>query len=331
LATAVSALPRWSEPVGLGAKRTRTLTRPLYGLGSGAERLPPCRQRHPCVAPMPTTSPRTTCGCRRVCSGRSLLSLLGALTPDPVTGRSCRSCANRSTGSAARHRLLRYGPPVLVDLSHVITEGMTTYPGLPGPVICDFLSREASRAHYAPDTSFQIGRIELVSNTGTYVDVPFHRYADGVDLADQELGPLAGRPVLVVDAAGHATRPLGQETFADLDVEGCAVLLRTGQDELFGTRAYGANEHPFVSRSGAETLRDRGAALVGIDAVNIDDLADGSRPAHTVLLGAGIPICEHLRGLETLPPTGARFFAVPPRFRGVGTFPVRAYAEISGP
>lgn len=220
---------------------------------------------------------------------------------------------------------------MLVDLSHVITDGMTTYPGLPGPLICDFLSREESHAHYAPGTEFQIGRIELVSNTGTYVDVPFHRYADGVDLADQELGPLAGRPALVVDVVHGAPRSLGAETFAGLDVDGCAVLLRTGQDALFGTEAYGANEHPFLSRAGAETLRDRGAALVGIDAVNIDDLADGSRPAHTVLLRAGIPICEHLRGLEALPTTGARFFAVPPRFRGVGTFPVRAYAEIDEP
>lgn len=155
---------------------------------------------------------------------------------------------------------------MLVDLSHVITDGMTTYPGLPGPLVCHYLSREASRAHYADGTEFQIGRIELVSNTGTYVDVPFHRFAEGVDLADQGLEPLAGRP-----------------------------------------------------------------ALVGIDAVNIDDLADGTRPAHTVLLGAGIPICEHLRGLDALPTTGARFFAVPPRFRGVGTFPVRAYAEVADP
>ena len=162
--------------------------------------------------------------------------------------------------------------------------------------------------------------------------MPFHRFADGVDLADQVLGPLAGRPALVVDVTGHGDavarsgdvrRPRG--------LEGCAVLLRTGQDELFGTEPTGRTSIRSSSRSGAETLRDRGAALVGIDAVNIDDLADGSRPAHTVLLGAGIPICEHLRGLETLPSTGARFFAVPPRFRGVGTFPVRAYAELNAP
>jgi kynurenine formamidase len=217
---------------------------------------------------------------------------------------------------------------VLVDLSHVISDGMTTYPGLPGPLVCDFLSREESRGHYAEGTEFQIGRIELVSNTGTYVDVPFHRYADGVDLADQELWPLAGRPSLVVDATNVRSRSLDARHFDGLDVTGCAVLIRTGQDRYFGADRYGANEHPFLSRDGATHLRDAGAALVGIDAVNIDDMADGTRPAHTVLLGAGLPICEHLTGLGSLPTTGARFFAVPPRFRGVGTFPVRAYAEV---
>jgi len=220
---------------------------------------------------------------------------------------------------------------VLVDLSHVVSDGMVTYPGLPGPVICDFLSREESRARYAEGTEFQIGRIELVSNTGTYVDVPFHRYADGVDLADQELGPLAGRPALVVDATHARARGLDKRSFDEFDVSGCAVLIRTGEDSHFGTERYGANEHPFLTHAGATYLRDAGAALVGIDAVNIDDMADGARPAHTVLLGAGIPICEHLTNLAALPASGARFFAVPPRLRSVGTFPVRAYAEVEAP
>jgi arylformamidase len=220
---------------------------------------------------------------------------------------------------------------VLVDLSHVVSDGMITYPGLPGPHICDFLSREDSRSHYAAGTEFQIGRIELVSNTGTYVDVPFHRYADGVDLAAQELAPLAGRPALVVDVTGAGARPLGPTLFDGLEVEGRAVLIRTGEDRHFGTERYGANEHPFLTGEGAELLRDAGAALVGIDAVNIDDMADGSRPAHTVLLGAGIPICEHLTRLDAIPASCARFYAVPPRFRGVGTFPVRAYAELDTP
>lgn len=218
---------------------------------------------------------------------------------------------------------------MLVDLSHVISDGMTTYPGLPGPLICDFLSREESRSHYAEGTQFQIGRIELVSNTGTYVDVPFHRYQDGVDLADQELWPLAGRPIVVVDATTTRARGLDAGSFDGLGLAGRAVLLRTGEDRHFGSERYGANEHPFLTRDGAELLRDAGVALVGIDAVNIDDMADTSRPAHTVLLGAGIPICEHLTRLDAVPGEGARFHAVPPRFRGVGTFPVRAYAELA--
>jgi kynurenine formamidase len=217
---------------------------------------------------------------------------------------------------------------VLVDLSHVISDGMTTYPGLPGPLICDYLSREQSRARYAEGTEFQIGRLELVTNTGTYVDSPFHRFAGGVDLADQELWPLAGRPALVVDATSVAGRGLTASHFSGLDLSGCAVLVRTGEDRHFGTDRYGADEHPFLTEAAAMFLRDAGAALVGIDAVNVDDMADGTRPAHTVLLGAGIPICEHLANLDAVPAAGARFFAVPPRLRGVGTFPVRAYAEL---
>lgn len=218
---------------------------------------------------------------------------------------------------------------MLVDLSHVISDGMTTYPGLPGPLICDFLSREESRSRYAKGTEFQIGRIELVSNTGTYVDVPFHRYPGGVDLADQELWPLAGRPIAVVDARPKHARGLDAGVFEGLDLAGRAVLIRTGEDRHFGTERYGSNEHPFLTEDGAAFVRDAGAALVGIDAVNIDDLADTARPAHTVLLDAGIPVCEHLTQLDAIPGRGARFFAVPPRFRGVGTFPVRAYAELA--
>jgi kynurenine formamidase len=218
---------------------------------------------------------------------------------------------------------------VLVELSHVITAGMTTYPGLPGPVICDYLSREASRERYAAGTEFQIGRIELVANTGTYVDAPFHRFADGDDLADQPLWPLAGRPVLVVDAADRTGRVVGASLFDDLDVRDCAVLVFTGWDRHWGTEAYLSGEHPHLTADAAELLRDRGAALVGIDSMNIDDTSGGERPVHTTLLGAGIPIVEHLTSLEAIP-IGARFYAVPPRFRGVGTFPVRAFAESEG-
>jgi kynurenine formamidase len=221
----------------------------------------------------------------------------------------------------------RTPPSRLVDLSHVVEAGMTTFPGLPAPVICDYLSREASRGSYAPGTEFQIGRIDLVANTGTYVDAPFHRYAGAPDLADLPLDRLAELPGLVVDAPAGGERSVGPPAFAGLELRGRAVLLRTGWDRRFGTGRY-AEGSPFLSRAGAEWLRDAGVALVGIDAVNIDDMADGARPAHTVLLGAGIPIAEHLRGLDQLPPSGFRFSAVPVKVRGMGTFPVRAYAML---
>lgn len=206
---------------------------------------------------------------------------------------------------------------------------MTTYPGLPGPVVCDFISREASRARYAPGTEFQIGKIELVSNTGTYVDTPFHRYAGGDDLARQPLWPLAGRPAVVVRPQPADGEPIGAEAFAGLDVRGRAVLVQTGWDRHWGTDAYLAGGHPFLTRAAAEALRDAGAALVGIDGLNIDSIEDWERPVHTVLLGAGIPIVEHMTGLTAVP-DGARFYAVPPPIEGMGTFPVRAFAVAGG-
>ncbi len=211
----------------------------------------------------------------------------------------------------------------LVDLSHTVEHGMTTYPGLPAPVIADHLSRADSAASYDPGTTFQIGRIEMVANTGTYVDAPFHRYAQGGDLADLELASLANLPALVCRAAGEH-RALGPELFERRDVSGCAVLVQTGWDRRWRTPAY-CEGHPFLTRAAAELLRDRGAALAGIDSLNIDDTADGARPAHSVLLGAGIPVVEHLRGLDALPDDGFRFFAVPVKVRGMGSFPVRAF------
>lgn len=204
---------------------------------------------------------------------------------------------------------------------------MTTYPGLPGPVVCDFISREASRARYAPGTEFQIGKIELVSNTGTYVDTPFHRYAGGDDLAHQPLWPLAGRPAVVVRPQPADGEPIGPEAFADLDVRGRAVLVETRWDRHWGTDAY-LGGHPFLTEAAAVALRDAGAAVVGIDALNIDSIEGGERPVHTVLLGAGIPIVEHMTGLQAVP-DGARFYAVPPPIEGMGTFPVRAFAAVS--
>jgi arylformamidase len=218
----------------------------------------------------------------------------------------------------------------LIDLSHAIENGMVTYPGLPGPEITDHLSREASRSVYAPGTEFAIGRISMVANTGTYVDSPFHRYADGADLAGLPLERLAEVEALVVRAVGAEGRAVDRAAFTSLDVRGKAVLVHTGWDQHWGTDAYGGGGHPFVTADACTWLVESGAALVGIDSVNIDDTSTGERVAHTTLLGAGIPVVEHLRGLEQLPASGFTFSAVPPRVVGFGTFPVRAYARLRG-
>jgi arylformamidase len=212
----------------------------------------------------------------------------------------------------------------LVDLSHAIEAGMTTYKGLPGPHICDYWTRDASAAHYDDGSSFQIGRIDMIANTGTYLDTPFHRYAEGEDLAGIGLERLAGLDGLCVRARGMEA---GAELFGGLDVAGKAVLVHTGWDRHWGTRAYFEN-HPFLTEAAARLLAERGAALVGIDSHNIDDTRTRSRPAHTILLAAGTLICEHMTGLGALPRRGFRFSAAPPRIAGMGTFPVRAFAEI---
>jgi len=214
-----------------------------------------------------------------------------------------------------------------IDLSHTIEDGMQTYPGLPVPIVCDYLSREASRRVYAPGTEFQIGVVTLCSNTGTYVDSPFHRYADGIDVSAVPLERLADLDAVVVDHPGEV-RGLGAATFDGLDVAGRAVLVRTGWHRHWRTAEYGAGGHPFVTGEAAEALRDAGAALVGIDSLNIDDTSTGERPVHSTLLGAGIPICEHLADLAALPVDGFRFSAVPAPVKGMGTFPVRAFAVL---
>ncbi|GAA3729497.1 cyclase family protein [Salinactinospora qingdaonensis] len=216
----------------------------------------------------------------------------------------------------------------LVDLSHQIVAGMTTYPGLPGPVIEDHLSFEDSHRSYAPGTEFHIGRISMVANTGTYLDTPAHRYRDGSDLADLELAKIAGVPGIVVDPTERA---VGPEVFEGVDVAGRAVLIRTEWDRYWRTEQYGSPEHPFLTEAGAKALEEAGAALVGIDSVNIDDTAiqGGPRPAHSTLLAAGIPIVEHLCLLHQLPTTGFEFYAVPVKVRGLGTFPVRAFATVA--
>lgn len=210
----------------------------------------------------------------------------------------------------------------LLELSHVIEHAMTTYPGLPGPEIGEYLTFDASAAHYAPGTEFAIGRLSMIANTGTYLDTPAHRYRDGHDLAGLPLDRCALLAAVVVDGQG----PIGPEGFTGLDVAGAAVLLRTGWDRHWGTARYGDPAHPHLTEAGARALVERGATLVGIDSVNIDATDGGERPAHTVLLAAGIPIVEHLTGLHRLPTTGARFTAVPPAVRGLATFPVRAFA-----
>jgi len=219
------------------------------------------------------------------------------------------------------------GAQRFVDLSHTIEDGMITYKGLPAPLICDHLSREQSRALYAPGTEFAIGKIEMVSNTGTYLDSPYHRYADGKDLSQLELQSLAEIEGVVVRLTGMAGRAITRNALAASEVRGKAVLIHTGWDAHWRTDQYFEN-HPFLTADAALWLRDQGARLVGIDSLNIDDTADGYRPVHTALLGAGIPIVEHLRGLEQLPVSGFRFSAVPVKVKGMGTFPVRAYAAL---
>jgi kynurenine formamidase len=216
----------------------------------------------------------------------------------------------------------------LVDLSHTISDGLVTYPGLPGPVISEHLSFEASHEVYDEGTEFSIGRIEMVSNTGTYLDTPGHRHRGGHDLGGLQLDRCALLPAVVVD--GPATGATEPSAFDGLDVSGLAVLVRTGWSEHFGTERYGAPEHPYLTADAAARLADGGAVLVGIDSVNIDDTRGGERPVHTLLLEREILVVEHLTGLEALPAIGATFSAIPPKVVGMSTFPVRAFAIVPG-
>jgi arylformamidase len=213
---------------------------------------------------------------------------------------------------------------MLIDLSHRITDGMVTYPGLPAPVIGTHLSREAAEELYGPGLTFHIGLLTICTNTGTYIDVPFHRYADGHDLADLALEQVAGLPAVVLDRRGLETIDL---TGADLGgLSGHAVLVRTDHSEHFGTDRY-FQTHPHLSAAAAEALVAAGVSCVGIDSMNIDGTATGDRPVHSILLRAGIPIVEHLTNLAALPERGFAFTAVPPKIEGAGTFTVRAFAD----
>jgi kynurenine formamidase len=214
----------------------------------------------------------------------------------------------------------------LVDLSHVIEHGLRTYPGLPEPSVGAWQSHDDSRGRYAPGTEFHIGRIEMVANTGTYLDAPFHRWRDGADVSALALESLADLPGRVVDARA-AGRRIDSSSLPDEDLAGCAVLFRTGWSRHWGTPRY-FDGHPFLDAGVAQRLVAARVALVGIDSLNIDDTDGGERPVHGALLRAGIPIVEHLTRLEALPAAGFRFFAVPVKVRGMGTFPVRAFARI---
>lgn len=211
-----------------------------------------------------------------------------------------------------------------IDVSHTVEHGMTTYKNFPGPVICDWLSREASRAKYEPGTEFQIGKIEMIANTGTYVDAPFHRYANGKDLSELPLESLADLDCVVVRVA-MGTTAIDAVPFSARDVAGKAILFHTGWDRHWRTQGY-FDGHPFLTEKVAEFLAKSRAALVGIDSHNIDDTRGGTRPVHSTLLGHEIPICEHMQGLAALPDKGSRFYAVPVKVKAMGTFPVRAFA-----
>lgn len=215
----------------------------------------------------------------------------------------------------------------LIDLSHPIESGMITYPGLPGPQIGEFLTREESRERYAPGTEFSLGRIEMIGNTGTYVDSPFHRHAERADLAQLSLEQLADLDGVMVDLPGRTDRAIDAASLAGTQVRRRAVLIHTGWARHWRTEQYG-HGHPFLTAAAADWLAEQGALLVGIDSLNIDDTADLRRPAHTTLLAAGIPIIEQMCNLELLPTTGFRFHGVPAPVAGMASWPVRAYAVI---
>ncbi|MCB1756395.1 MAG: cyclase family protein [Gammaproteobacteria bacterium] len=214
----------------------------------------------------------------------------------------------------------------LIDLSHTIEDGLVTYKGLPPPVICDFLSREASKQHYAEGTTFQIGRIELCSNTGTYLDSPWHRFAEGKDLSALDLASVAHLDGVKVQVEEGRT-VIDVDVFRDVDVKGRAVLVETGWSRHWNTETY-YEGHPFLTEAAALHLRDAGVRLVGIDSYNIDDVSGKERPVHTTLLGAEILIVEHMTNLAQVPAGDFRFYAVPVKIKGMGTFPVRAFVEV---
>lgn len=214
-----------------------------------------------------------------------------------------------------------------IDLSHTIEDGLVTYRGLPAPIVCDYLSREDSHKFYEAGTEFQVGKIEMVANTGTYLDTPFHRFADGDDLSAIALERLIDLEGVMVTVPHSERLAITEADFIGADVSGKAVLVNTGWSKFWNTDRY-YNDHPFLTEEAAQYLVDRGAKLVGIDSHNIDDSSGNRRPVHTTLLGAGVLIVEHMCNLGAIPDGDFRFTAVPPKFKGVGTFPVRAFAAV---
>jgi kynurenine formamidase len=215
----------------------------------------------------------------------------------------------------------------LIDVSHTVEHGMITYKGLPAPIICDWMSREASRAKYSHGTEFQIGRIDMIANTGTYIDSPFHRYENGRDLSELPLESVAEVECVVVSVDVARGIAIDSVPLDATKVRGRAVLFRTGWDRHWRTDGYFEN-HPHLTERAAEWLVKAGAVIVGIDSFNIDSVATGERPVHSVLLGNDIPIVEHMRGLDAVPEQGGRFTAVPVKVKGFGTFPVRAFVSV---
>ncbi|BDZ47382.1 cyclase family protein [Naasia aerilata] len=262
--------------------------------------------------------------------GRLFVRHLGLALVGEVTLSGLTIVEEPHKGSRGVAPVVASAASPLVDLSHPIREGLVTYPGLPAPTVTPHLTREASRTVYAPGTEFRMDLITMIGNTGTYLDSPFHRYADGGDLASLSLDQLVGLSAEVFRLTDARDRGIPAEVIAERDVRGAAVLLHTGWDRHFGTEEYAVGA-PFLTEEGAAYLVEQGAALVGIDSLNIDDTsaeAAGRRPAHSLLLAAGIPVVEHLTNLGQVPPSGATFTAVPPRVEGFGTFPVRAFAVL---
>jgi kynurenine formamidase len=261
-----------------------------------------------------------------------LVGHLGLLMVDRVELSNVRIVEEPHKGSRGVTPSATAAPAAydVIDLTHPIEPGMITYPGLPGPEITDHMSWEQSREHYAPGTEFHIAKISMVANTGTYLDAPAHRHRGADDLAALPLDRTAAVPGLLVDVTGSDRPGVDRLALAPYDVRGRAVLIRTGWDRHWRTPEYGGADAPFLTPDAAAWLVDAGATLVGIDSVNIDSVKDPQRPAHTLLLAAGIPVLEHLRGLDRLPAQDFRLHAAPVPVRGMATFPVRAYAVVEG-